>query len=104
MCNICFPDKSGDKDSTCQCRRFRGHGQVQSLCQEDALEKEMATHSSILAWAVPWLEEPSRLQSMVLQRVRRVLATTHARMHACVLFERYAVDLEGTVSLLFCHV
>ena len=39
---------------------------VQSLGREDLLEKEMATHSSILAWRIPWIEEPGRLQSMVL--------------------------------------
>ena len=38
--------------------------QVQSLSREDLLEKEMATHSSILAWKIPWMEEPGRLQSM----------------------------------------
>ena len=43
---------------------------VQSLGQEDLLEKEMATHSSILAWKIPWTEEPGRLQSMGSQRVR----------------------------------
>ena len=43
---------------------------VRSLGQEDPLEKEMATHSSILAWRIPWTEEPGRLQSMGLQRVR----------------------------------
>ena len=37
---------------------------------EDPLEKEMATHSSTLAWKIPWMEEPGRLQSMALQRVR----------------------------------
>ena len=42
---------------------------VQPLHWEDLLEKEMATHSSILAWKIPWTEEPSRLQSMGLQRV-----------------------------------
>ena len=42
---------------------------VQSLGQEDPLEKEMATHSSILAWRIPWTEEPGRLQSMQSQRV-----------------------------------
>ena len=42
---------------------------VQSLGWEDLLEKEMATHSSILAWKIPWTEEPGRLQSMGLQRV-----------------------------------
>ena len=43
--------------------------QVQSLGQEDLLEKEMATHSSIHAWKIPWTEEPGRLQSMGSQRV-----------------------------------
>ena len=44
--------------------------QVQSLGQEDPLEKEMATHSSTLAWKIPWMEKPRRLQSMGLKRVR----------------------------------
>ena len=43
---------------------------VQSLGQEDLLEKEMATHSSILAWKIAWMEEAGRLQSMGSQRVR----------------------------------
>ena len=43
---------------------------VQSVGQEDLLEKEMATHSSILAWKIPWMEEPGRLQSVGSQRVR----------------------------------
>ena len=42
---------------------------VRSLGWEDLLEKEMATHSSILAWRIPWTEEPSRLQSTESQRV-----------------------------------
>jgi len=42
---------------------------VPSLGQEDLLEKEMATHSSTVAWKIPWTEEPGRLQSMGLQRV-----------------------------------
>ena len=42
---------------------------VRSLGWEDLLEKEMAPHSSILAWKIPWTEEPGRLQSMGLQRV-----------------------------------
>ena len=42
---------------------------VRSLGQEDALEKEIATHSSILAWRIPWPEEPGRLQSIGLVRV-----------------------------------
>ena len=43
--------------------------QVQSLGQEDLLEKEMATHSSTFAWKIPWMEESGRLQSMGSQRV-----------------------------------
>ena len=42
---------------------------VQSLGLEDTLEKGMDTHSSIIAWRIPWLEEPGRLQSMESQRV-----------------------------------
>ena len=42
---------------------------VQSLGGEDPLEKEMATHSSTLAWKIPWMEDPGRLQSMGSQRV-----------------------------------
>ena len=48
--------------------------QVQSLGQEDLMEKEMATHSSILAWKIPWTEEPGRLQSMGSQRVKTRLS------------------------------
>ena len=44
--------------------------QVYFLGREDLLEKEMATHSSILAWKIPWMEESGRLQSMGSQRVR----------------------------------
>ena len=44
---------------------------VQSLGREDPLEKEMATHSSILAWRIPWTEEPGMLQLIWLQRVGR---------------------------------
>ena len=50
--------------------------QVQSVGREDPLEKGMATHSSILAWRIPRTEEPGRLQSRGLQRVRHNLATT----------------------------
>ena len=45
--------------------------QVQFLDQEDPLEKDMATYSSILAWRIPWTEEPGGLQSTGLQRVRQ---------------------------------
>ena len=48
---------------------------VQSLGQEDPLEKEMATNSSILAWKIPWTEEPGGLESTGLQRVGHNLMT-----------------------------
>ena len=47
---------------------------VRSLDWEDLLEKEMAVHSSTLAWKIPWMEEPSRLQSMGLQKSRTRLS------------------------------
>ena len=51
--------------------------QVWSLCQEDPLEEGMATHSSILAWRIPWTEEPVGLQSMGSQRVGHDWETVH---------------------------
>ena len=54
--------------------------QVQSLGQEEPLEEGMETHSSILAWRIPWSEEPGRLQSVGLQRVGYDWACTHARL------------------------
>ena len=50
---------------------------VQSLGQEDPLEKEIATHSSILAWRIPWTEKPVGLQSMGSQRVKHHQALMH---------------------------
>ena len=52
-----------------KCLPTRWENRVQSLGREDPLEKEMATHSSILPWKITWTEEPGRLQSTGLQRV-----------------------------------
>ena len=58
---------------------------VWALGQEDPLEKEMATHSSVLAWRIPWAEEPGGSQSLGLQRVRHNWATnTFTFSHLCV--------------------
>ena len=54
---------------------------VQSLDQEDPLEKEMATHSCILAWRIPWTEEPCEIQSMGSQEMRYDLVTKHFYFH-----------------------
>ena len=78
---------------------------VQSLSQEDLLEKEMATHSSILAWKIPWTEEPGRLQSVGSQRVKTRLSdftSLHFRLYAACL-----APLSSTISpslLRFIHV
>ena len=61
------------KESTCQCLLVQ-ETQVWSLGQEDPLEKEMATHSSILAWEIPQTEEPGGLQSMGLQKSQTQLS------------------------------
>ena len=65
--------------------------QVRSLGWEDPLEKGKATHSSILAWKIPWREVFGRLPSMGSQRVRCDLATKHARMEATWGFPRGSV-------------
>ena len=56
---------------------------VQSLGREDPLEEEMATHSSILAWEIPWTEEPDRLQSMELRKSQTApsIIHTHTQRH-----------------------
>ena len=59
---------------------------VRSLGREDPLEKEMATHSSTLAWRIPWREEPGRLQSMGLKRVRHDWATSLSLWFLVLLF------------------
>ena len=62
-----LPRWSTGKESACRCRRGRRDGR--SVGQEDSLEEEMATHSSTLAWRIPWTEKPGRLQSIGSQRV-----------------------------------
>ena len=64
--------------------------QVRSLGQHDPLEKEMATHSGILAWEILWTEEPGGLLSMVSQGVRHDLTTEHLCTH---------IQLTGTFVL-----
>ena len=66
-----FDSPNLDKESACQCRRCR----LDIWIGKTPLEKKIATHSSILAWEIPWTEEPGRLQSTGLQRVGHNLAT-----------------------------
>ena len=58
---------------------------VQSLGWKDFLEKEMATHSNILAWRIPQREEPGRLQSMGSQRVGMIERLTHTHTHTFIV-------------------
>ena len=67
MSRLGFPGGASGRESTCHCRRCEM--QVRSLGWEDPLEEEMATCSRILAWKIPWTEEPGRPQSMGSQRV-----------------------------------
>ena len=68
---------------------------VPSLGREDTLEKELATHSSILAWRIPWTEESGRLESMGLQRLRHESVTF---LSWCLVF---ALDLARYPMLFF---
>ena len=69
--------------------------QVQSLGPVDAMEKGMATHSSFLAWKIPGIEEPGRLQSMASQRIRHNQATDR---HA---HNKHINEYQSHVSFLF---
>ena len=68
---------------------------VQSLGGEDPLGKEMATHSSILAWRIPWTEEPGGLQSMGLQESGRTEQLNHSNMTEIV---RWFTKMTGSVQ------
>ena len=85
--------------------------QVQPLGRGDPLEKEMATHSSTIAWKIPWTEEPGRLQSMGSQRVRHDWVTS---LHFNVLFrasvslwifclDDLPIDIHGCLNALFYY-
>ena len=65
--------------------------QVQSLGWEDLLEKEMSTHSSVLAWEIPWTEEPDRLQSMGSQGVRHNLVTQKQQQQQQDIEDQYSL-------------
>ena len=79
---------------------------VRSLGGEDPLEKEMATHFSILAWRIPWTEEPARLQSMGSQRVRHDWATslTHSQddIYLHFLYWHFAIKARQCTRVHVC--
>ena len=79
-----FPVGASGKESTCQCRRHKRGRFDPWIDQEDPLEKEMATHSRILAWNTPLMEEPGRLQSMGCKEsgmIEQLSMHTHTHTH-----------------------
>ena len=85
LCHVGFPGGSDGKEFAPNAKTW-----VWPLGWEDPLEKGVATHSSILAWVIPWIEEPGELQSMGLQRAgRKWVTNTHTHTHthtmSCIL-------------------
>ena len=72
---------------------------IRSLGQDDSLEEEMATHSNILAWRIPWTREPGRLQSMGSQRVRLDFVNTHITKTG-LLIDSERIERTLTFSIL----
>ena len=70
--------------------------QVQSLGGEDALEKEMANHSSIFAWEIQWTEEPGRLQSMGSQRVEQNITHLVSKQQQWLFIDQTLLILEAS--------
>ena len=78
---------------TVKCLPAMRETRVRFLGREDPLEKEMAIHSSTLAWKIPWTEEPGRLQSMGLQRVRHDRATSLYFVSGSILFKPFTYTI-----------
>ena len=91
-----FPGATSGKEPTCQ---YRTHEtRVQSLGWKDLLEEGMATHSSILAWRIPWTEDPGGLQFMGSQRFRYYWATNTYKCSIRVCFWRTETKEIGRIS------
>ena len=88
---MAFPGVSDDKKSACKVETM-----VESLDWEDSLEKGMTTHSSILAWRIPWTEEPGGPQSTGSQRVGHNRAT-----NTCTFMFTSKTDFELSVLYLY---
>ena len=86
---------------TVKCLPMTWETQVWSLGQEDPLEKETATHSSILAWKIPWTEDPGRLQSMGSQRVGHNWVTSLSKRDMFISLWNNVLE-ERSVRLMWC--
>ena len=97
---LIFPGRASGKEPACQCRRHET--QVRFLGQEDPLEEGMATHSSILAWRIPWTTGPGGLQSLESHRVgldRSGLAPTHIAISSPFYFSLSLAEEKGAACL-----
>ena len=90
-----FPGGTSPKEPACQCRRLRDRGSIPG--SEDPPEEEMATHSSILAWRIPWTEKPDRLQSVGSQRVRHYWSNKQLSVHA------WTAACQASLSITNCQ-
>ena len=96
--NIGLPRWLSGKESACQCKRLRFDPWVRKV----SLKNEMATQSSILAWKIPWTEEPGRLQSMGSQRVRHDWVTnTYFRVRLANWYFLNLLIVNGYLGLCY---
>ena len=95
-----FPGGSDGKESSCS-----AGDQVWSPDWEDPLEKGIAIHTSILAWRIPWTENPGDLQSMALQRVRhKWLTHTHKRTHTHTSSRQFVLYIMSLVTVIIFNL
>ena len=92
-----FPGGASGKESASQCRRHKFNP------QEDPLEKEMAPHSSILAWKIPWTEEPGGLQSMGSQKCWTQLVTKQQQQIYVYMCVRVYISVCVCVYIQLIH-
>ena len=93
---LIFPSGSGVKNPP-----VKQETRVQSLDQEDPLEREITTHSIILAWEIPWTEEPGRLQFMRLQKSQVYILATKQQNKTMIIWtstlqEKYKPQMQAT--------
>ena len=93
-----FPGFASGKGPACHSRRLKRCGF--DPFQEDPLEEDMATHSSVLAWRISWTEEPGRLQSLGLQRVEHKRSNIPC-MHSWAMMKLLSVTCSSMSLLVF---
>ena len=94
-----FPASSDGKEFACH-----SEDQVQSLGWEDPLEKGMVTHSSILAWTIPWPEEPGGLQSKDHEVPQPLVANTHTQLRSASLVLHFFCCFQAKKGLFYLKI